>query len=47
MVHVAALEAPLSEMTIHSSRAAQVNRESVQVAALKQDEALSKVLPKY
>ena len=46
-MHVAALEALLSEMTIHLSRAAQVKNESVQVAALKQDKAPTKVPAKY
>ena len=47
VVHVAALEAPLSGMTIHPSRAAQVDGESVQIAVLKQDEAPTKVPAKY
>ena len=48
MVHVSALEAPLSGMTIHLSRAAQIiGSNPVQVAALKQNEALTKVPTKY
>ena len=47
VVHIAALEALLLGMTIHPSRAAQVDEKSVQVAALKQDEAPSKISAKY
>ena len=44
MMQVSALEIPLSGMTIHSSRAAQITSGNlVQVAALKQNEASSKV----
>ena len=48
VVHVAALGAPLSDMTIHLSRAAQIlNSNLMQVAALKQEEAPTKVPAKY
>ena len=48
VIHVAALEASLSTMTIHPSRAAQIfDSDPVQVAALKQDEAPTKVPTKY
>ena len=48
MMHVSALEAPLSGMTIHLSRAAQIiGSDSMPLAALKQNEAPTKVSIKY
>ena len=48
VVHIAALEAPLSGMTIYLSQAAQIlDNNSMQVATLKQDEALTEVPAKY
>ena len=48
VVHVSALKAPLSQMTIYSSRAAQIiGSNPVQVAALKQNKAPTKVPTKY
>ena len=48
VVHVAALEAPLAGMPIHSSQTAQVDGgEPIQIAALNLKEAFTKVLAEY
>ena len=46
-MHIATLEAPLSGMTVHPSRAVQVDSKLAQVALWNQKKALTKVPAKY